>query len=98
MRLKDENRFHIGETYDILLKDQLLCHAELVDINHFFLKNVNNFIAGLDTGYSSKQCQAMIMTMYKSYDIDWEKRMLSLLLLKKVDPKSHPSTSPVATP
>lgn len=94
MRLKDDNRFHIGETYDIVLKDQLLCHADIVDITHFFLKDINNFVAGLDTGYPAKQCQVMIATMYKNYNIDWDKRMLSLLLLKKLDPKTiHPNTS-----
>jgi hypothetical protein len=47
------------------------------------LKDINSFVAAIDTGYSVTQCQALIKTMYKKKDIDWDTQYLTFLLFQK---------------
>jgi len=84
LRLKDETRFHIGETYAIMLKGKHVFDADIADIRHFYLKDINNFVAGLDTGYDAVECRKIITTMYKKSNINWDTRLLSLILFKKL--------------
>ncbi len=83
LRLKNDSKYFIGETYSIYLKKKLIFYAEIVTIKHFHLSDINDYVAGLDTGYSTQECRNIIKTMYKN--IDWDKRLLSLILLRKLN-------------
>jgi hypothetical protein len=86
IRLKNP-KHQINETYEIFLKKGtgfvFLCHATIMDIRHIKLSEINEFIAGLDTGYSAQECQDLIRTMYKSLKPDWDTQVLSFILLRK---------------
>lgn len=66
-----------------MLHNKPIFTADIIAIRHFYLKDINDFVAGLDTGYNAHECRKMIQTMYKNSKIDWEKRMLSLILLRR---------------
>jgi hypothetical protein len=83
LRMKDDNRFRIGETHTILLNKKPIFTADIVAIRSFLLKDINEFVAGLDTGYNAEECRKMIRTMYKNQNIDWDKRYMSLILFRK---------------
>lgn len=87
LRLRNDNRFREGETYRIKVKGKFLCYAEILHIKNFLLKDINDFIAYLDTGYSAEECRKMIMTMYKNRVRNWDTQQLSFILLIKI--KNH---------
>lgn len=83
LRLKDESRFIIGETYSILLLRHHITFADIVDIKHLFLRDINEYVAGLDSGYSADEFRSMLIKMYKNHNVDWQRRQLSLILLRR---------------
>ena len=83
LRLKDESRFIIGEAYSILLLRHHITFADIVDIKHLFLRDINEYVAGLDSGYSADEFRSMLIKMYKNHNVDWQRRQLSLILLRR---------------
>jgi len=90
LRLKNDNRFREGETYRITIKGKFLCYAEIRHIKNFLLKDINDYIAYLDTGYSAEECRKIITTMYKNKVRNWDIQQLSFILLIKI--KNHAET------
>lgn len=90
LRLKNNNKYRYERTYNIILIEKFWPEkrvnkgeAIIVDMRHFKIEKINQFIAYIDTGYSSEECKKMIRTMYKNKNIDWDRQLLSLILLKK---------------
>lgn len=82
IRLYQPEKYCIGEQYEIQLKKQKLFEGVIIDVKKFMLKDLSNFIAYLDTGYSKENCQSIIQTMYKQ--VDFNTQALSLILIHKV--------------
>jgi hypothetical protein len=97
IRLTNQDKYKIGETYEVFLtqnkEEKFLCLAEIAEIKHFRLANLNAFMSYLDTGYPPNECTRMITTMYKNKVKDWSKQWLSFILLVKLDPKKKHSSS-----
>ncbi|HRO70899.1 MAG TPA: hypothetical protein PK951_10980 [Chitinophagaceae bacterium] len=64
-----------------ILKGQSKAMSTLVAVKPFFLKNVNPFIAFLDTGYDVENFKHIVRNMYPA--IDFEQKQLALLLIVK---------------
>lgn len=94
LRLKNP-KFRLDETYEIYLRKGkgfvFLCHATIIDIRHIKLSAINEYIAGLDTGYSAHECKSLIQTMYKRINPDWNTQVLSFILLRKETSKKFNS-------
>ena len=84
IRPKDDEKYRVGETFAIVLNGKLLFYADIIAIEHKFLHQVDDFEAGVDTGYSAPEFIAIFTTMYKNYNIDWDKRMVSKILFKRL--------------
>lgn len=50
-------------------------------IKPFMLKDLNEYISYLDTGYNVEECTKVLKTMYK--EVDFEKQKLVLILIVK---------------
>lgn len=79
LRLRNDSKYVPGQTYSIYHKDSYWGKAVIRSISHFYLKDLNNFIAYLDTGYSKEECAAIIQKMYPK--VDFANKQLSLILL-----------------
>lgn len=79
IRLQND-KYVIGDKYEILLKKDRLGTAQILDIKNMFLKDINEYIAGIDTGYSAEECKNIILKMYPRQDFTNKK--LSFILLK----------------
>lgn len=94
IRLKNF-KFRLDETYEIYLRKGkgfvFLCHATIIDIRYIKLSAINEFIAGLDTGYSALECKNLIQTMYKRINPDWNTQVLCFILLRKETSKKFNS-------
>jgi hypothetical protein len=82
IRLFQPGKYVVGEQYEIQLKKVKLFEGVIIDVKKFMLKDINNFIAYLDTGYSKENCQSIITSMYKK--VDFNTQPLSLILIHKV--------------
>jgi hypothetical protein len=58
--------------------------AAIVEIVKIKIEQINEFIAHLDTGYSSQETKELIKKMYSNKGIDWRHQVLVLILLQKV--------------
>ena len=81
IRLYQPEKYVVGETYEILLKDVAIGKGEIVEIRKFMLSELNEFVAYLDTGYPKEKCKEIIRKMYPK--VDFERQILSLILIKK---------------
>ena len=68
IRPHNSHRYQINSFYDIFYRDKLKGKACIVDIRRISVKQINNFIGYLDTGYSAFQTQQIIRKMYKCDD------------------------------
>lgn len=80
LRLSD--RFKVGEKYLILLKKKQIGTGEIIAKKYLKLNQINDYIAGLDTGYNAQKCKEILKTMYKNKLIDWETQTLVLYLIR----------------
>ena len=75
----DNPKYTEGVKYDIVLKGESLGNAEIIGVKKMFLKDINEYIAGIDTGYSEEECKNIIMKMYPNYDFSNKKLVFILL-------------------
>ena len=81
LRLQQNDKYIVKQKYRIKLKKELIAIAEIEDIRNFYLHELNEFIARLDTGYSLKMTKDIIKKMYPR--VNFEVKKLSLILLTK---------------
>lgn len=77
LRLTD--RYYVGETVRISLKDDFLFFGIIVRKKQLMINNINPFVAGLDTGYSVDECKNILKKMYPK--VSWTTQALTLYLL-----------------
>lgn len=73
-------KFTIGHKYEIQLKQQKIHVGQIMDIKLLNIDQINNFIGGLDTGYSAEECKAILTKMYKNQDLS--KNIIALILIR----------------
>lgn len=83
LRLQND-KYIVGQSYEVFLKKEKIFTVKVLAIKNILLENINEFIARLDTGYSREECIALIRTMYKNKNINWNTQKLSLILLIKI--------------
>lgn len=85
LRRFNQEKYQAGEIYHIILKNRDrwvtdFGRAVAVDVKAIKGADLNEFICGLDTGYSVKETKVILCRMYKSDSV--EKMLFSLILLK----------------
>jgi hypothetical protein len=81
----ESNKYEDGDIVHVTLKGERLFDAQVLSIKKMRLHDINDFIAGIDTGYSRQECIDIILKMYKkNSNINWEKQILHFILLKKI--------------
>jgi len=66
--LRLSNRFSVGDKVFVTLKNIEHCNAICRGKKKLFMKDINEFIAGIDTGYSVEECQDILKKMYSTVD------------------------------
>jgi hypothetical protein len=79
--LRLSGRFEVGDEVDIYLKKSKKGTATVLDKKAIKLHQINEFIANIDTGYSTKECQNIIRKLYADVK-DWDTQIIFLYLLK----------------
>ncbi len=82
LRLRNDKKYYAGNRIEILLKGQSKGKAVVLEVKNILLEQINNYIAGIDTGLTAENCKIMIRQMYKNNPtIDWKNQHLSFVLL-----------------
>ena len=82
IRIWQPEKYVMGEAYAIVINSELLSFAKIVEVKKFLLKDLNDWIALIDTGYKKEECEQIIRRMYKR--VDFNTTYLSLILLQKI--------------
>lgn len=84
----DKSQFEVGKKYDIsLFKDgeyKPLKRAECIAIKRITFDKINDYIAGMDTGYGVDDAKRMLRRMYKNKVSDWSTQVFIFPLFKTV--------------
>ena len=62
LRLSD--RFNIGDKVNILLKNKPMGQGEIIGKKCFDIKDINDFIGYIDTGYDGAETKKILQRMY----------------------------------
>lgn len=83
LRLSNPKKYYKGALVNVVLNNESKGKATIISVNHFTIDQINEFVAGIDTGLSAEECRKYIMKMY-SYNtkIDWFTQKLDFCLLK----------------
>lgn len=64
IRLHNEEKYRQGNVLEVYQGPRRMADAEVVARKTFLLKDMNAFMAGIDTGYSLAEAKAIIRKMY----------------------------------
>lgn len=81
IRIRNDEKYVVGNYYEVFFKKDKHHESQLVDVRHMFITQLNEFIAGLDTGYSLEECKNILLKMYPN--VDFNNKQITLLLFKK---------------
>jgi isoleucyl-tRNA synthetase len=79
IRLRNDLKYSFGKIFDIAFQDKPNGSAVVLEVKHFYLHQLTEFMARVDTGYSKEQCDNVIRTMYPK--VDFTNQQLSFILL-----------------
>ena len=58
-------KYHVGVKHEVVLKGDWLGIAEVVSVKAIYGRDINEYISGLDTGYSVDETLKILSRMYK---------------------------------
>ena len=79
IRALNPGKYHTGVQHEVFLKDDCLGIAEVVSVKAIYGRDINEYIAGLDTGYSVEETLKILSRMYKC---DVSAKQFSFVLYK----------------
>ena len=89
LRLHNKVMYYTGNVFSVHLKKgrdiPRVCDAVVIKVLVLNFNQINEYIAGLDTGLNVKECKELIMKLYDNSDIDWSTQWLNFVLLKKIE-------------
>ena|SRR3990167_6083364 len=78
--LRLSNRFQVGEIVEVRLKKERRNNSQIVSKKCFYIEQLDEFTAALDTGYNRADTIDILRRMYK--DVDWSTQKVFCYLVK----------------
>jgi len=82
IRLRNDHKYQVGQSYDIMFCKKELGEGIVRGVSHFKLDALNAYMACIDSGLTVEKCKAMMLTMYKNKNINWQTQELSFILIE----------------
>jgi len=96
LRIHNENKYVVGQAYTVVLNGKALGIARLIKIQYLHLRHINDWVGGIDTGYTGLETQQILKRMYIKKNINWETQLFDYMLFRyEVKSPSTQCTSPV---
>lgn len=87
IRLQNPKKYAKGNEFQVLLhsgkKQVIKGVVEVIEVRNVFLTGLDDYTCMLDTGYNAVETQKLIKTIYKNKSINWDRQLLSVIMLKK---------------
>lgn len=77
-------RFRVGDVIAEFLNNEFKGHVKVIDKKRVLLDSLNDWVAGLDTGYDRTETIKMVKTTYKNKGVDFTTTPVYIYLLKRV--------------
>ena len=81
IRIYSHDNHRPGTSVNAVLKGISKGVGKIMNVKTFLLKDLNDFMAYLDTGYNTAECQKIIKTMYPNLNFDT--KLLAFILIVK---------------
>lgn len=78
-------RIKVGDLVAEFLNRDFKGHVKVIDKRRVLLDTLNDWVAGLDTGYGRDETIKLVKTMYKNKGVDFDTTPVFIYLLKKVE-------------
>ena len=75
-------KYVVGKIFKVMLREEDKGLAAVRHITRFKLKNLNDPMALLDTGYGKEETIKLIKTIYKNKKIDFDKQLFLFIVFK----------------
>lgn len=91
IRLHNPKKHQVGKIMGIERNGRIEDHAaKIIDIKTFYLKDMSEYMAGLDTGYSKAEAIEMIRLMYRHIVANVYQARFDFILLRREDERHTP--------
>jgi hypothetical protein len=84
IRLYNHAKHFNGNQFEVYLRKKYSAKVEVIALSLLKLSQLSDYVSYLDTGYNREETKAILVKMYPH--IDFTKRHLVVLLLKKIEP------------
>jgi hypothetical protein len=91
MRLHNPQKYCGGAIKQIYLKGIWKGNAKVIDVKRIYLKDINLYVAKLDTGLPIDKCRDLLRNMHKKRPINWETQLIDLCLLEYQKESKEPT-------
>lgn len=78
-------KYESGKRFQVQLKGENIHVAEVVEVKPFWLKDMNEFMAHVDTGYTTLEARDIIVRMYPKVNL--QQQQMCMVLLRVVTEK-----------
>ena len=82
--LRLSNRFEINNSIKITLNKKEIGYGKIIGKKSFKLKDINDWVAYIDTGYNAEKCKNILKKMYKNKNINWNEQIIYFYLIEKI--------------
>lgn len=80
-------KYFKGNKFKVVLKNETICQAKVVEVYWFKLAQLTDARAWLDTGYDKEKTTEIIRTMYKNTEVNVDEANFVYVLLQKIKPE-----------
>jgi hypothetical protein len=81
LRLRNDDLYKINHWYMLALNDGMIGPGIIIDIKHYKLSQLNEFIARIESGLSLADCKDLLIRRYRDKKINWLTQDLSFILI-----------------
>lgn len=85
IRIYNPSKHFRGNQFDVFLQRKYKGKVVVLGVIKTYLDKLNDYVCYLDTGYNKLETIDLFKKIYKSKNIDFSKKQITILLLQKVD-------------
>lgn len=86
IRIYNPSKHFRGNQFDVFLQRKYKGKVVVLGVIKTYLDKLNDYVCYLDTGYNKAETIDLFKKIYKSKNIDFSKKQITILLLQKVEP------------
>lgn len=83
IRCTNTQKYYPGAVHRVICKGEYCFNAQIVSVQHTFLKDLPNMYCLMDAGHTHAETKALMKSIYPKYDFD--KYTISIIIYRKLD-------------